>query len=235
MTASRHVLAVAIALLALAASARAQSSSCEIDLGGGIGVRRTSRPCYGWRAGRRDRAWTCTAWSPLGFTFGAHRELEGALTFTRTAGGRVVALFSIGRLGILEGGVTYTDDLGQTWRAARWPSGGSEPVAVSFDPFSPRGAAVGVDGNIRSSEDDGASWDLRRRTAGTTYVAVWVRGHTVVVQDAAGVLWRSPDGGFALESLAARGARIETDGEELLVIEPRRTRRIDRRGTMHSQ
>lgn len=237
MTRPGRVLALA-ALAAIAApegAALAQSAPCEIDLGGGVGVRRATRPCYHRHAGRRAHASQCSSWSPVGFTFGDHAELEGALAFTRTARGRILALFSVGRLGILEGAVTYSDDLGETWHSAQWPSGGGEPAAIAFDPYSARGAAVGVGGSIWSTEDDGARWRLRRTSAAAAYVAVWVRGRSVVVQDAAGLLWHSCDGGFALESLAGRGARVAADGDDLLVVEPTRVRRIDRHGTLHAR
>ena len=107
-------------------------------------------------------------------------------------------------------------------------------MAFAFDPGSAHGAAVGSGGSIWSTDDDGATWTLRRTDSGVVFVRVWARARTVLVMDGRGALFRSTDRGFSLEALADPGARIEVDGDDLLVVEPRRTRRLDTRGVLHS-
>lgn len=239
--------AVAVALVATAIVARAQTPWCELDLGDGISVRRAA-PFWSWEA--------------VGFTFGFEPQLPFAATFARTTSGRIVAVAPLahGRaLGESGCEVLYTDDAGQHWSRSRWPTSGSwsaavdcrlsrsrprsavgaarardaAPIAMAFDPGSPRGVAVTRDGRIISTEDEAEHWRVRR-TAQRGLVYAWVRGRTSVFLDASGGLWLSPDGGFALESLARPGARVEERGRELVVIESERPRmRIDALGSRH--
>jgi hypothetical protein len=209
--------------LALSSRAMAQRASDFLDLGHGLGVERVPRPC--WNAPSA----ICWFWRPIGFAFAAYVGLEEANAFARTPRGRIVAAIPLqmmrrldvpGRL-VRPAGVLYTDDLGATWHSARWPDPLLSANAIAFDPTTSYGVAVG-DG-IWTSEDEGQTWRRRRSGSGIPFVRVVVRGHTVIVEDRNGALWRSPDGGFALESLAGPGARIEPAGNEVRIVTSDRT------------
>lgn len=75
-------------------------------------------------------------------------------------------------------------------------------LAVAFDPAGDYGVAVGEQGYGWSSDDGGARWRVRLSggCTGARYTRAWVRRRTCVIRDAAGAVWISRDGGFAIES-----------------------------------
>lgn len=233
-------LAIVIGLLLLAPAARAQvrTELDRIELGERAAVRRTWAPCW-------DRpAVMCGWWQPEGdLSFGGLPELELAVTFARTSSGRIVAMVSafapratigVSAPQVVGADLLYTDDLGATWRRARWPDSQLHAVAIGFDPAGRTGVAVGADGSVWSTDDEGLTWRRRRSSTGVGFGQVWVRGRTCVIEDAAGALWISRDRGFALDSLAERG-RVDDRGAELVVAASDRTIRIDARGGVHRE
>lgn len=215
------------------------ATPCVLDLGDGLSVRR-DRPFW--------------AWEPVGFSFGQERNLWRATTFARAPSGRIVALaprfpMQAGAAPESQWEVLYTDDLGSTWSRSRWPDPGSfratvtgrrpwglrrecaGAALVAFDPGSTNGVAVTRWGRVLSTEDEGARWRVRR--TGQRFVHAWVRGRSVLLLDADGAIWRSGDLGSTVRSLAAPGARIELQGELLVVIADGRPRhRLDSRGVL---
>ena len=231
----RALVVIAVLLLAPVAQAQVRLEPDRIELGEHAAVRRV----YTWCAD--SVAATCAWWQPEGeLSFGGLPDLEQAATFAHTASGRIVAMVSaFGRTAPLVLGIPqtvgalllYTDDLGQTWRLARWPDSQLHAIAIAFDPAGPTGIAVGPDGSVWSSDDDGLSWRRRRSSTGAGFSRVWVRGRTCVIEDTTGALWISRDRGFSLDALAERGA-VDDRGPELVVTAGSRTHRIDARGVV---
>lgn len=230
---------------AVASAASSQARPLAIDLGDGLGVARNS---FG-------------ALEPVGFTFGAEANLWRAAALARTGTGRIVAVTAraAGR-GLGESGceVLFTDDLGAHWSRAEWPTSSARapvtdcalpvrragsrtrerlangtPRFLAFDPRSAHGFAITRDARFVSTDDDGATWRVRQ-TRASGAVRGWARGTTAVTLASDGSVWLSPDGGFAMRALAGPGSRVETDGEDFLVIDPSsRPVRIDARGQVH--
>ena len=94
------------------------------------------------------------------------------------------------------------------------------------------GVAVGPDGSVWSTDDEGLTWRRRRSSTGAGFRQVWVRDRTCVIEDTQGALWISRDRGFSLETLAPRG-QVDDRGEGLVVATEGRTIRIDARGGVH--
>lgn len=214
--------------------ALAQAVPCSLELGDGMAVT------------RRAPFWV---WEPTGFGFGTAQSLGFAIAFARAASGRLVSVAPLDRArGLGESGyeVLYTDDRGRQWSRAHWPADGGASrsfdsrmlgrrgrmIPMAFDPGSRRGVAV-AGGRILSTEDEGEHWRVRR-SGERGLVHAWVRGRSCVFLDIAARLWLSRDGGFAMETLAPAGSRVEASGVELVVVEPNgRRRRIDAWGVLH--
>lgn len=223
---------IVMLLALLPATASAQQ---WIELGDDAAVRRVQAPCWD------QPGILCAWWQPEGrLSFGERPELELATTFARSRSGRIFAMISaFAPRTSLEPApyptgsmLLYSDDLGATWSAARWPDPQLEAVALAFDPAGPNGVAVGRDGSVWSSDDEGLTWRRRRGPSGAGFRAAWVRARTCVLEDALGALWISRDGGFAIATLADPGARVEERGGELIVRDDERTTRIDARGVV---
>ncbi len=230
---------VVVLALSFAASARAQlTAPLSIALGEGVSV---------------EAVGASLVWEPRGFTFGDESGLVFAATFARTGSGRIVAVAP--HAGIGGCAFLFTDDLGAHWSAVAWPVSdpwtptaadcrGStaasrpsryRPLVLAFDPGSRHGVATTYDGRVLSTEDDGAHWVVRR-TGTPGIVSAWVRGHTAVFLDGRGQLWRSPDGGFAFETIGDPVGRVEVAGAELRMYQgDRLLGRVDGRGLEHAR
>jgi hypothetical protein len=218
--------------------ASAQQLPAEIDLGDGMSIRRIPVQCP------FDISNSCWLWQPVGLSFASLAVLDTATTFARAASGRVVAALPVGGAGFdglaapvyaRPAGVLYTDDRGATWQQAEWPDPLTRAYAMAFDPSSAIGVAVGEGGAVWSTADEGTTWRRRRGGGSAHFDAVWVRGRTVLIRDRNGALWISPDGGFALRSLADREARVELDGGDVRVITGSRRLRLDRSGALRTE
>jgi photosystem II stability/assembly factor-like uncharacterized protein len=216
-------------LIAIVLSIPSTLRADEIQLGQGVSVHRQLVPCS------YDATRVCSFWTASGLTFGDRIELPAASTFVRSPSGRIVAM--IPRQGPLwlapnRAMLLYTDDLGATWHLGDWPDSMLHAVSIAFDPGGRLAVAVGPDGSVWSSHDDGASFVRRRSSTGVGFRRVWVRHRTALIEDANGALWISRDGGFALESFAERDARVDASGAELIITKGARTTRIDARGSV---
>lgn len=201
-----------------------------IDLGAGMSVTRSRVACI------YDPLFTCTWWAPTGLSFGDSLELPRAATFARTSSGRIVAMLAwsgASHARPSRAALLYTDDRGAHWREADWPETQLSAIAIAFDPRGPTGIAVGADGSVWSTDDEGLRWRRRRSSTGSGFRAVWVRGRTCVIEDAEGALWLSRDRGFSLSTLSPRGAQVHDDGESLTIASARPIR-IDATGTLHA-
>lgn len=228
-------LALVLSVASWPGAAGAQLVSTTIDLGDGLSVRTTA---------------PVGAWEPVGFSFGSEPGLAFAATFARAASGRIVAIAPHGSPATCS--ALLTDDRGEHWSAVPFPSAGEAAsvgcttalagryrrsmlvsVVAAFDPGSPRGVVTTRDGRVVSTDDEGEHWRVRR-TATRGVRAVWVRGRTVIFLDASGQLWRSPDGGFALETIGDPVGRVDARGADLLLFQgDRAIRRVDARGALH--
>ena len=226
-------------MLLLAAGADAQVRPRVVDLGGGVSVRAAS---------------SIGAWVPTGFTFGNEPGLALAALFARAHSGRIVAIAPHGSP--QQCAVLYSDDLGVHWLATQWPGQdvwttgactvsrrragvpatgrqSAAALALAFDPGSAHGVATTRDGLVLSTEDEGTHWRVRR-TDTPGLITAWARGRTAIFLDERGQLWRSADGGFAMETLGVPVAHVEArDGELWLFQGDQAFGRVDARGTLH--
>ncbi len=173
----RAVLPAFFALVCASSAAAAVpwgTTPVDLVLGGGAIAHRVTVWCA--------RRLPCPAWRAEGFAPppGPLVEMYGA-----GAAGRIFAATSAAML--------FTDDRGASWREAAW-DGSQAARAMAFDPATGRGAAVGTDGCVWTTGDNGASWRLRRDT-GDDLVDVAVLDDVVVWIGARGAVVISPDGG----------------------------------------
>ncbi len=195
----------------------AQVGASELDLGGGVRVRRAPRYCQGGSVGSG-----CFAWEPVGFTFGSDVGLAFAQTFARVPStGRILAALPLAST--LYSPIPYatrlmrTDDLGEHWTPVAWRW--AETVTVlAFDAEGGGGVAAGDSGYLWATTDGGITWTEHGSSAGTTYVELAIHDGVVVARDSNGNVYRAPHGNFDRELVVTdRGARVSVEGDAVVV------------------
>jgi hypothetical protein len=226
-----------LAALVSLACATPVSAQERIALGADAGVRRVPQPCWDTPGA------ICRWWHPEGrLTFGERLDLPLASTFARAPSGRIFAMVPAlarhpAQLVVQPVSVgwrlVFTDDLGASWQGAGWPDRNLPAAAIAFDPAGGGLAvAVGPDGSVWSSVDEGLSWRRRRSATGVGFQRVWLRRQTVLIEDTQGALWLSRDGGFALTTFAPAGSSVTEEEGALVITEGARRTRIDESGAV---
>lgn len=226
MERSVGLLAVVLVLTPAASHAVAWGSApVTVDLGDGARAHRVPVPCGGVPTFGFAR---CAQWSAEGLTIPGDLPVGAVHMFARARGGRIAMATAVG--------LWLTDDRGARWTRARIDTP-VLPLSLAFDGGSDFGAAVGPNGTLWTTHDNGATWRTRRDRSGPALVDVAVTGRTVAFSDAAGGVWVSFDEGVSVRTLgdAARGAMpvmAVHRGSIWVRVEGRRWWRADANGTL---
>jgi hypothetical protein len=210
---------IALGLVLLAACPRvgAQDDPGELELGGGLRVRRVPRFCVGGAVGSG-----CFAWEPVGFSFGGEVVLPFATTFARVpTNGRILAALPTATTLYVPLGYTTrmlrSDDLGEHWISVPWRWVEAVGIMV-FDAGTDDGVAAGGSGYLWATDDGGLTWTEHGSASGTTYVELAMRDGVVVALDSNGNVWRAPHGNFDRDLIATdRSAHLSTEGDAVVV------------------
>lgn len=186
--------AIAVALPAVAWAVPWGASAVTVRVSATASVSRVSAPCPFSALGRGENA-GCFAWRGDGVTLPPASLTQRVHLFAVGPRARLVA--------VTDEGALYTDDLGATWRAARW-EGPQTPRSVTFDDGADDAWAVGSSGTVWRSTDRGLSWRVRADVGARTLVDVAAVGGAVVVVDDRGEVRASTDRGEHFRGLDER-------------------------------